>query len=189
MIPRVRARLPRIFQRDHMIDLHRRRRFHSTYELDGLTGIRIVKRARRNLAATAVLILNVRQIAREHVFAHVATVAIVVGFAESERIAIISGLAGIVVDGKFFQRFRSCAGCRVLAGDFTYGRIDFRQQHADSDADYRNDYQQNKNTFQRTVGVDPTFFEPLAGPLDITHVAFNIPIIIRITIILSRHNY
>lgn len=84
-----------------MIDLHRRRRFHSTYELDGLTGIRIVKRARRNLAATAVLILNVRQIAREHVFAHVATVAIVVGFAESERIAIISGLAGIVVDGKF----------------------------------------------------------------------------------------
>ena len=140
-----------------MIDLHRRRRFHSTYELDGLTGIRIVKRARRNLAATAVLILHVRQIAREHVFAHVATVAIVVGFAESERIAIISGLAGIVVDGKFFQRFRSCAGCRVLAGDFAYGRIDFRQQHADSDADYRNDYQQNRNTFQRTVGVIQLF--------------------------------
>lgn len=144
-----------------MVDLHRRRRFHSAHELNGLTGIRVIKRARRNLAAAAVLILHVCQIAGEHIFAHVATIAVVVGFSEPERVAIISGFAGIIVNRKFFQRFRGSAGCRVFAGNLAYGRIDFRQKQANSDADYRNDDQQNENASQRTVSIDPTFLNRL----------------------------
>ena len=183
VIPRVRARLPRIFQRDHMVDLHRRRRFHPTHELDGLTGIRIVKRARRNLSSygrSYIARPSNRGRARSRTSQPLPSSSV----SESERVAIISGLVGIVVDRKFFQRFCGGAGCRVFAGNLTYGRIDFRQKYADSDADYRNDDQQNENAFQRTVSIDPTFFEPFAGPLNITYILLNIPIIIRITIIL-----
>mgnify|MGYP007069636346 CR=1 FL=1 len=144
---------------------------------------------RRNLAATAVLILHVRQIAREHVFAHVATVAIVVGFAESERIAIISGLAGIVVDGKF-SNVSAAVPVAVYSPVIspTVG-LTFGSSMPIVTPITATTTSKIRIRSSGPSALTTTFFEPLAGPLDITHVAFNIPIIIRITIILSRHNY
>lgn len=123
-----------------MVDLHGAERIAPMPEMNGLARVRVVERTGLHFAAAGTLVPHVRQIMGQHIFTYVATIAIRVRLTIAERGAIITGLAGVIVDRKPFQRFRSGAGRRIFTGDLADGRTGFRQNQADGDADHRGDH-------------------------------------------------
>ena len=99
-------------------------------------------------------VAHVGQVARQCVFAHVASVAVVVGLAEAEQVAIVAGVPLIIVDRQLLQRLRGAAGRGVFACYFADGRVCFRHEQADGDARHHGDHQQNQYAFHRPVGIE-----------------------------------
>ena len=76
-------------------------------------------------------------------------VAIIVGGAESEGVAVVAGGVGPVVDLQPVQRVRRRAGGNVFAGDLADGGADFGQRQTDDNAEQGGDHHQYHKTFQR----------------------------------------
>ncbi len=75
----------------------------ATYEMDGLGGVRIGQCAGLDHTGTGVFVGDVRDIVGEHVVAYVAAIAVDVGGAETEGIAVVAGGALVVVYGERVQ--------------------------------------------------------------------------------------
>ena len=77
-------------------------------EVDCFAGVRVGQRARFHFASM-LPVAHVGEVARQHVFAHVASVAVVIGLAEAEQVAIVAGVPLIIVDRQLLQRLRGGA--------------------------------------------------------------------------------
>ena len=87
-----------------------------------------MQHARLYLAAARRRERHILQITGQHLVAHIAAVAIVVGFAVAEQVAVIAILALRVIHAKRLQHVRRRAGCRILAGQLPHLGADLRQQ-------------------------------------------------------------
>ena len=71
--------------------------------MNHLARVRVVQHTGFHLAAVARDICHISQIARQNVLAHIAPVAVVVGLAESEQIAVIAVAIGPVHTASLFN--------------------------------------------------------------------------------------
>ena len=76
--------LPGVCERHDVVDLHGGAGVSAAHEQDGLPGVGVGERTRGDLAALGCAEYDISQVAGEHIVAHVAAVAIIVGGAESE---------------------------------------------------------------------------------------------------------
>ena len=115
----LRALLPCVAQRHHMVDLYRCGGLPSLLERDVLAGIRIMQLAGFHHASVRThLMLHVSQITVEDVVARIATVAIHIGPCLAELRALIPRLRGAAFDLQGIQRLSG-----TLAGTGIIGRF------------------------------------------------------------------
>ena len=86
-----------------MVDLHFGAGGAAAYEVDGLGGVRVVQCAGLDHTGTGVFVGDVGEVAGEYVVACVAAVAVGVGGAECEGIAVVAVCALVVVYGELVQ--------------------------------------------------------------------------------------
>ena len=86
-----------------MVDLHFGAGGAATYKMDDLSGVRIGQCAGLDHTGTGVFVGDVHEITGEHVVAYVAAIAVDVGGAETEGIAVVAGGALVVVYGERVQ--------------------------------------------------------------------------------------
>ena len=145
--------LPCVLQGNHVIDLHGGTRVLPACEMNHLARVRVVQHTGFHLAAVARDICHISQIARQNVLAHIAPVAVVVGLAESEQIAVIAVAIGPVHHGELVQRLRSGSSGRVSAGDLGDAVVDARQNHAEGCSDHHCDEQDDQDSLERCHSV------------------------------------
>ena len=144
-----------------MVDLHGRAGGLPTLEVDRLACIRVREHARLDFAPAELRVFHAGQVACEHVFAHVAAIAVVVCFAVSEQFAVIACRGDIVIHRQFLQRLRRCARGMVLPGQFRKSRADARQNDPDGHTDHYGDHEQDQHALSHTGTVEVVAAEML----------------------------
>ena len=117
-------------------------------------GIQVMQHAGLHLAAAGSRKGHVLQIAGQYLVAHIAAVAIVVGLAISEQVAVIAILALRIIHAKRLQHVRRWARGHVLAGQLPHLGADLRQHHADHDTHHDGDDQQDQHALERIGHVE-----------------------------------
>ena len=144
-----------------MVDLHGRADGLPALEVDRLANVWIREHARLDFAPTELRVFHAGQIAREHVFAHIAAIAVVVCFAVAEQFAVVARRGDIVIHRQFLQCLRRRTRGMVLPGQFRKSRADARQNDPDGHADHYGNHEQDQHALSHTGTVEVVAAEML----------------------------